>query len=427
MSAPQTLNRTLGVTSATLLGIGAIFGTGVFVSIGIAAGLVGVWVLPAILVAALLATCNALSSAQLAAAHPVSGGTYEYGYRYLTPAFGFCAGWVFLLAKSASAATGAIGVAAYGLYLLAPEVQGLTGWVAAGISLAMTALVLTGLRRSNWLNTALVMVTLLGLVALILVALRAGDDAGSQRMSGLFAAEGFAFRSFAYASALMFVAYTGYGRIATMGEEIKHPARNIPRAIIATLVVSALVYGLVALSLILTIDPASLTEGGKLTARPLDQVAAALGPRWLTLLISVSAVTAMLGVLLNLILGLSRVALAMARRGDLPAPRAGLSAGGNPNLSVLLVGLFITSLTLVGNIETIWSFSAVTVLLYYAITNLAALRLAPEHRRFPRAISVAGLIACLSLAAFIPPGIWLISVCLILLGFACRFLLKALP
>ena len=90
------LARVVGLPGAILLGLGSIVGTGAFVSIGIAAGVAGPSVVLVIALAACLATCNGLSSAQLAASHPVSGGTYEYGYRYLTPTLGFTAGWLFL-------------------------------------------------------------------------------------------------------------------------------------------------------------------------------------------------------------------------------------------------------------------------------------------------------------------------------------------
>ena len=86
------------------MGLGAMIGTGVFVSLGLGAGIAGPAVLVALALAGGVALCNGLSSAQLAAANPVSGGTYEYGYRYLNSWAGFTAGWVFLIAKSASAA-----------------------------------------------------------------------------------------------------------------------------------------------------------------------------------------------------------------------------------------------------------------------------------------------------------------------------------
>ena len=109
------LARVVGTPGAILLGLGSIVGTGAFVSIGIAAGVAGPSVVVATALAALLAACNGLSSAQLAADHPVSGGSYEYGYKHVSPRVGFMAGWMFLSAKSASAATAALGLAGYAL------------------------------------------------------------------------------------------------------------------------------------------------------------------------------------------------------------------------------------------------------------------------------------------------------------------------
>ena len=107
MAQAGQLKRELGIFGAVMMGLGSIIGTGIFVSVGIGAGVAGPAVLLAIALAAVVASCNGISSAQLAANHPVSGGTYEYGYRYLNPRLGFIAGWLFLLAKSASAATAA--------------------------------------------------------------------------------------------------------------------------------------------------------------------------------------------------------------------------------------------------------------------------------------------------------------------------------
>src|SRR5690606_16718435 len=98
LSTPTSLHRSVGLAGAVLLGLGSIVGTGVFVSLGLAADAAGAMMPIALLIAGLVAICNGLSSAQLAAAHPVSGGTYEYGYRYLSPWAGYGAGWLFLCA-----------------------------------------------------------------------------------------------------------------------------------------------------------------------------------------------------------------------------------------------------------------------------------------------------------------------------------------
>ena len=213
---PNRLKRELGIGGATMMGLGSMVGTGVFVSIGIAAGVAGPAVILAIILAAGVATCNALSSAQLAASHAVSGGTYEYGYRYLNPALGFTAGWVFLYAKSASAVTAAIGFAGYFLRLVGGSLDNIA-WVAVTATALLTLLVLTGMRRSSWANIAIVSVTLLALGSFVAfgipTAVAGGDDSSTPFFTN---SDGSLPEAFLYVTALMFVAFTGYGRIASL-------------------------------------------------------------------------------------------------------------------------------------------------------------------------------------------------------------------
>jgi len=412
------LARVVGLPGAILLGLGSIVGTGAFVSIGIAAGVAGPSVLVAIAVGALLATCNGLSSAQLAAAHPVSGGTYEYGYRFLGPALGFSAGWMFLCAKSASAATAALGFAGYALDMFGVSDSGWRIGVAVAGTGVLTLLVVGGMRRSNAANAAVVGFTLLTLGAFVVWGMPTVFERGPQTLRGTFAGMS-DLGSLLEASALMFVAYTGYGRIATLGEEVRAPRRTIPRAIVATLAVSAALYigvGLVAVGTVGAGELARLTAD---TAAPLEEAARSFSGPGLAGLLALGAITAMLGVLLNLLLGLSRVLLAMARRGDAPAPLAAIEAGsGSPRRAVLAVGGAIALIALVGDVRVTWSFSAFTVLVYYAITNLAALRLPIEARLFPRWISAAGLAGCLGLAFWVEPGAWMTGLGLLGAGLA---------
>lgn len=404
----ETLKRELGVFSATMLGLGSILGTGVFVTIGIAAGIAGPAVLISIGLAALLATFNALSSAQLAASYPVSGGTYEYGYKLLHPKFGFSAGWMFLCAKSASAATAALGAAGYALHLAGYNSQSILPWVGFGISLVLVGLVLSGLRRSSLINVVIVSLTIFVLLVFAVAGL---FNITTQDVSANFTpffpeVDSSSIYNILYATALMFVAYTGYGRIATMGEEVQNPRKTIPRAIITTLIVSAGLYMIVAVAAIGATGSGLLNGLEGTSATPLESAAKVLGQPGLAILIAVGAVTAMLGVLLNLILGLSRVALAMGRRGDLPPVLGRLTQKQTPRSAILFVGLIIATLTLIGDVKTTWSFSAFTVLIYYAITNLAALQLTQDQRLYPKFIPWAGLGGCLFLACFLPAHIW---------------------
>ena len=414
-SPSPSLARAVGLPGAILLGLGSILGTGVFVSIGIGAGVAGAGVVLAVALAAVVASCNGLSSAQLAAAHPVSGGTYEYGYRVLHPVLGFAAGWMFLCAKSASAAAAALGFAGYAATTLRLA-DAVHTPVAVAAVVAVTALVAGGIRRSNATNTVIVSLTLLALAAFVLAGLPAARAGGHLRLAALWP-DGLGAASLLEATALMFVAYTGYGRIATLGEEVHAPARTIPRAIIVTLVASMLIYVSVAVVGVAAVGAGDFAAATREAAAPLEVVARSFGVPGVPWVLGAGAILAMLGVLLNLVLGLSRVLLAMGRRGDMPGAVARLAQrGATPVVAVWVVGALITALVLIGDLKTTWSFSAFTVLVYYAITNLAALRLPPAARRFPRVISALGLLSCLGLAFWVETTAWLAGSALLIVG-----------
>jgi len=424
------------------MGLGSIVGTGLFVSLGIAAGVAGHGILLALPLAALLALFNGLSSAQLAAAHPKSGGTYEYGYRFLSPSLGFSAGWMFLLAKSASAATAALGVA--GALLLFLGVEGGGALVRVGIGAAtvalLTVLVAGGIRRSNQANLVIVGVTLAIFVLFLAVGLPQalpvlldgnpdglhGGASGATRSaatdgSGGLDLLGGGFGALFHATALLFVAYTGYGRIATLGEEVREPRRTIPLAIWATLGVVAVLYLGVAVVALGSLGADGFAEATAGTAAPLQVVAGELGFPLLPTILAVAAVTAMVGVLLNLLLGLSRVALAMGRRRDLPVVLERIhTPTASPRVAVGAVGAVVLALVLLGDVRTTWSFSAFTVLIYYGITNLAALRLPADLRLYPRWIPVLGLAGCLLLAFQVEPVYWAMGLGLLGVGLVGR-------
>lgn len=403
------------------MGLGSILGTGIFVSIGIAAGVTGPSVILAVVAAAAVATFNGLSSAQLAASHPVSGGTYEYGYRYLNPTLGFTAGWMFLCAKSASAATAALGFAGY--VLVAAGYSTSTYQVALALAgiVVLTAIVAGGISRSNRANTVIVALTLVALTGFVAFGLPSAVGGFSGTLEAFFPdnGEGSGASSFLQATALMFVAYTGYGRIATLGEEVHDPRRSIPRAIVVTLSATAVIYAIVAFVAVGSAGADGLAEATKQAAAPLEVIARGFNIPGVAWLVATGAITAMLGVLLNLLLGLSRVVLAMARRGDMPALFAKVDVRrSSPVAAVLLVGGIIAGLAAIGSVKTTWSFSAFTVLVYYALTNLAALQLPPEARLYPRCIPAAGLVCCLGLAFWVEPAIWAAGLGLMVVGLA---------
>ncbi len=416
------LKRELGVYGATMMGLGSILGTGVFVGIGLAAGIAGPAVILAIAIAAVVAICNALSSAQLAANHPVSGGTYEYGYRYLHPALGFTAGWMFLCAKSASAATAALGFAGYLLHSF--NVNG-PRWivpVALATCLVMTSVVLSGIRRTNKTNITMVWITLGALVAFVVTGLPLLTRNGTTHFVPFFVpADGTehtdGIRGLFYGTALMFVAYTGYGRVATLGEEVCQPHRTIPKAIVLTLTVSATLYLAVGVVAIAAVGAGPLSEATGGPVAPLEIVSRQFSISRVHWLVGIGAMTAMLGVQLNLILGLSRLVLAMGRRNDLPTSIARLDqTGTTPYVAVIATGVLVTGLAATGSVKITWTFSAFTVLIYYAITNLAALRLKKKDRLYWPISAWGGLVGCLFLAFWVPKQVWITGLGLMVIG-----------
>lgn len=404
------LSRQIGLGGAVFLGLGSIVGTGVFVSLGLGLAMTGLSVLLAVVVAGSLAMANGMASASLAAAHPVSGGTYEYGYRFLGPAAGFGAGWLFMVAKSASAATAALGFSKY-LSSLIPDLAPYSVLVSLGLLALVVVVSLAGMRRTSLINTLIVGLTLAALGVFLVSALVRGWSTLTGGFSeghwwlgrtltmvreGAFSGTGedlgSALQGFLGASALIFVAFTGYGRIATLGEEVHDPGKTIPQAVAVTMVVTMVLYALVALGL-MVLSPV----GQPLT---LAEAAQSMESPWIVMAVSLGALTAMAGVLLNLVLGLSRVALAMGRRGDFPRFLAGVK-GDIPVAATLASASIVFVLILVGDLGLTWSFSAFSVLLYYGLTTLAALRLPAEAPKPPRPVMITGLVACLGLAAFV--------------------------
>jgi APA family basic amino acid/polyamine antiporter len=330
---------------------------------------------------------------------------------------------MFLCAKSASAATAALGLSGYVINAFGAEtVSGRTPLALVFVAV-LTLVILTGIRRTNLLNIAIVSVTLFSLAFFVLAGLPSAVRGAPANLANFFAGVGGGssgsgvLSSLLHAVALVFVAYTGYGRIATMGEEVRDPRRTIPRAIIATLGVSMVVYVAVGMVGVASVGAGDFYAAAAQKTAALEIVARRFGIPAAAWVMAVGALTAMSGVLLNLILGLSRVLLAMGRRKDMPSAAARLNKSGTtPYVAVLVVGAVISGLVLIGNVRTTWSFSAFSVLIYYAITNFCALRMPSEERLYPRWIATAGLICCLALAFFVEPAVWITGLAIIALG-----------
>ncbi|MDQ3312617.1 MAG: APC family permease, partial [Actinomycetota bacterium] len=298
--SPSRLARRLGTFDAVVIGLGSMIGAGVFAAIGPAARAAGSGLLVGLAIAAVVAYCNATSSAQLGAVYPASGGTYVYGRERLGPFWGYLAGWGFVVGKTASCAAMALTFGAYAW----PE------WrrpLAVAAVVALTAVNYRGVRKTAWLTRAIVAVALAALAVVVVGALAGGqastDDLGPLTAGG--------WSGILESGGLLFFAFAGYARIATLGEEVVDPARTIPRAIPIALGVTLGVYAVVAVSALLAAGPGALAE----STAPLATAVRAGSLDWLAPAVRIGGTVAALGVLLSLIAGVSRTAFAMAANG----------------------------------------------------------------------------------------------------------------
>ncbi|WP_223883433.1 APC family permease [Arenibacter lacus] len=404
-----SLKRSLSLTDAVGIGLGAIIGAGIFVVTGLAAGVSGPAFVVGLLAAGIIAAFNALSSAQLAAVYPQSGGTYEYGYRLLNPALGFSAGWMFLVSKLAAAGVVAIGFGSY-FHQLVPIVAPITLSVVAVVLLTIANYF--GIKKVGNLNLLIVTLTLLSLIYLAVSGI---PEMKSEHFTP-FAPFGVA--GIAESAAILFFAFTGYARIATLAEEVGQPKKTIPKAIIITIVTAICLYiviSLVAIGVIGTEQMASSTS-------PLQLVANSLSTPAISLVVTLGAATAMLGVLLSQILGISRMLLAMGRRADIPPVFQSIHTRYQvPHFGVLVTGLIILLFTLFGSFPFIVRAATFSILLYYSITNIAALKQPKKDKLYGTFIPIGGLIGCLLMAVSLPLNVLISGIGLLIVGFAMRY------
>ncbi|MBX2939804.1 MAG: amino acid permease [Ferruginibacter sp.] len=414
MKETKELLRVLTLKDAVGVGLGAIIGAGIFVVTGVAAGVSGPAFIIGLIVAGIVAAFNGLSSAQLAAIYPHSGGTYEYGYRLLNPALGFSAGWMFLISKLTAAGVVAIGFGRY-FYQLVPIVSPLTISVFAVIFLTVANYF--GIKKAGKLNFVIVSVTLLSLIYLVFSGI---PDVKIENFKP-FAP--FGIFGIAEASALLFFAFTGYARIATLAEEVIEPHKTIPKAIVVTIVIAIILYAAVSFVAIGVIGTERMAE----SQSPLQKVAEALSTPAIRTVITIGASTAMLGVLLSQILGISRMMLAMGRRNDLPPIFQKVHQTYHvPHWGIIWTGFIIMLLTITGTFEFIVRAATFTILLYYSITNVAALKQQKQDQKYGRLIPVLGLIGCLVMSVSLPFNVIITGAGLLLIGFICRFILHRL-
>lgn len=384
------LRRSLRLGDAVVIGLGSMIGAGIFVALAPAARAAGSGLLLGLALAAVVAYCNATSSARLAARYPVSGGTYVYGRERLGEFWGCLAGWCFVIGKTASCAAMASTV---GVYAWPEQARA----VAVAVVIAATAVNYRGMQKSA-IVTRWVVAIVLGVLAMVVCVAITSNHVD---VDNFHIDSGTTVFGVLQAAGLLFFAFAGYARIATLGEEVRDPTRTIPRAISLALGGTLAVYTLVVVAALAVLGPQQLADA----SAPLSAVVEAAGAGWLAPIVRVAAVVGAFGALLALILGVSRTALAMARDRHLPAALAAVHPRfGVPHRAEIAVGLVVAIGAATVDLRSVIGFSSFGVLLYYAIANASAWTLTAEEGRSHRLVPVFGLLGCLVLAFTLPQG-----------------------
>ncbi|WP_030773691.1 APC family permease [Streptomyces sp. NRRL F-2664] len=379
------LKRTLGVSDAVVVGLGAMVGAGVFAAFAPAAEAAGGALLAALAVAALVAYCNAHSSARLAARYPASGGTYVYGRERLGPFWGWLAGWGFVIGKTASCAAMALTVGAY-------VWPGREHAVAVATVVAVTAAGYGGVQKSARIARLIVAAVLAVLAGVVVVCLSSGAAAPERLVGADWTLFGLL-----QGAGLLFFAFAGYARITTLGEEVRDPERTIPRAVPLALGIALLVYAAVGVAVLSVLG----VEGLAGSSAPLADAVRAAGAAELAPVVRAGAALAAVGSLLALVLGVSRTVLAMARDGRLPRTLAAVHPRhGVPHHAELAVGAVVAVLAATADLRGAIGFSSFGVLAYYAIANASAWSLDAAVKG--RAVAAVGLSGCVVLACALP-------------------------
>lgn len=412
-AGPQPgLARRLTTADAVHIGVGSMVGAGIFTVFAPASRAAGNGLLLALALAALVAFCNATSSAQLAAQYPTSGGTYVYGRERLGPWWGFVAGWGFVIGKTASCAAMALTFAAY---VAPPAWQKPVGVIAV---LALTAVNYRGITRTALLTRVLVTVVLACLVAAVALLLASrGTHLAAVSVLPTTAP------GLLQGAALIFFAFAGYARIATLGEEVVAPSRTIPRAILVAFAIVVPLYALVAVALEHSIGITALAQTTAPLAAAVTDVGAA---SWWSVVVGLGAAVASLGALLALVAGVGRTVLAMARNGDLPRPLAAVHPTYVvPHVAEVALALVVCALVLTTDLRGAIGFSSFGVLTYYGVANASALTQDAAHRRFPRVLAGLGVLGCVLLALAVPAASLVAGVVVLAVGVVGRAVVVA--
>lgn len=393
--AAPGLVRTLGFGQVTASGVGIIIGAGIYVLLGAATAEAGAGVWIAFLVAGALSALTALSYAELASMYPNAGAEYDYTRRVAPAWMAFTIGWVMILGLVIAAAAVSLGFASY-LRFFFDVPQRIGAWLLLGL---VAAIALSGIEQSARLTVALSTVQVAGLLAIVAIGTpHIGDE---NLLAGASTA------GVVTAAALVFFAFVGFDEVITLAEETTNPSRTVPRALLAALGISTVLYVGVAIAGISVLGPAALASSEQPLA---DVMGAAIGSRSADV-VAVVAMMATTNTTLLAVTASSRLQYGMADTGALPASFGRINRRRAPWVAVLLAVIVAAGFVSIGDLSLVASVTDFSVYLVFIAVNVTVilLRFWQPKRRRPFAIKgaigkvpFAPVLALITIAVLVP-------------------------
>ncbi len=404
------LKRDLGVWGAASIGIGAIIGTGIFVLLGVAAGLAGPSVIFSFIIAGFTALLTGLSSAELSSFITEEGGSYIYTHKAFGKFPGFVIGWMKSFDYIVGSSAVSIGFASYFTYFLSiPPLQSTIITVASVWPIILTILNLKGIREASGTNNGLVFLKVSALVIFIFVGayylfyhpnLSNYQPFFPNGINGMLSG-----------AAIIFFAFIGFNTVTMVAEEVKDPEKSVPRAVLLSFAVCTLLYIGVSLVAVGLVNWQILGQ----SAAPVElALKAATNNFWLLEFVAISALFATTSVILSSIIGGSRVLFSMSRNKALPLIFSRISKNGVPLFTVIICGISISLIIIVssGNLNQLASIFNFGTLLTFTFINLSLLQLRRTQPNVKRGFKVPmypltpilGIISCVGLAFYLNPN-----------------------
>jgi basic amino acid/polyamine antiporter, APA family len=389
------LKRAVGAGNLTALGIGAVIGTGIFVVIGEGIGTAGPAVILSFALAGVTCIFSALCYAELASSIPVSGSAYTYAYATLGELVAWIIGWDLILEYGVSVAAVAVGWGGnlnefldntFGFALpesiaTSPEDGGVFNLPAVAIVLGVMFVLMRGVRETAQANMIMVVIKLAVLAFFVVVIFSAAFSGDNLTP---FATEGS--DGIVNAAAIIFFAYIGFDAVSTGAEEARNPKRDLPIAIIGSLVICTAIYIVVSVAAVGSLDAAALQESDAPLAEALD---AGAGISWAASLVSFGALVAITSVLLTVFYGQTRIFFAMARDGLMPPRIAKVDARtGTPLILTVSLGVLIATLAALVPLSEIVKLVNIGTLFAFLLVNIGVVILRRTHPEMERPFRV---------------------------------------